>query len=80
MGWEAIASGEKMTGSKKVPESKPRGRSFSDKSLRRKMSEVLSLREREAQAELSLPIAVALVDGDDTNSKDRTKARRPSTS
>ena len=40
--------------SKRVPDLKPRDRLFSHELLRRKMSEVISLRERVAQAELGL--------------------------
>jgi hypothetical protein len=69
-----------MSGSKTVPKSKPRDRSFSDEALRRKMSEVLSLRERVAQAELRLPIAAAVVDDDGTDSEDRTQPPRESRS
>jgi hypothetical protein len=65
-----------MTGSKKVPKSRPRDRLFSQKTLRRKMSEVLSLRERVAQAQLGLPIAAVLVDDDGTVPESRTKPPR----
>ena len=41
-----------MTGSKRLPKTKPRQRQPSRESLRRRMSEVISLRERVAQAEL----------------------------
>ena len=46
---------DEMTGSKRLPKSKPRQRPASQGSLRRRMSEVISLRERVAQAELHLP-------------------------
>jgi hypothetical protein len=69
-----------MSGSKTVPKSRPRDRSISDKALRRKMSEVLSLRERVAQAQLKLPIAAAVVNDDGTDSEDRTQAPRAASS
>jgi len=45
--------GDKL-GPKRVPDLKPRDRLFSHEVLRRKMSEVVSLRERVAQAELAV--------------------------
>jgi hypothetical protein len=45
--------------SKKVRKSKPDRHSISDETLRRKMSELISLRERVAQAELNAGPALA---------------------
>jgi hypothetical protein len=47
-------SGDKKHISKKVPNPKPRERVFSHEALRRRMSEVISLREQVAQAELAV--------------------------
>jgi hypothetical protein len=69
-----------MSGSKTVLKSRPRDRLFSHEALRRKMSEVLSLRERVAQAELRLSIVTAAVDDDGTDSEDRTQPPRESRS
>ena len=44
--------------SQKVPKSKPNRRSVSHASLRQKMSELISLREQVAQAELAINDAV----------------------
>jgi hypothetical protein len=46
--------GYEMRSSKKVRKSKPYRRLISEETLRRKMSEVISLRERVAQAELDV--------------------------
>jgi hypothetical protein len=65
----------KMTGSRKT---NPRQRFLlSEKMLRRKMSELISLRERVAQAELNLPIRI---DGDNggTGSQGRHKSQHSS--
>jgi hypothetical protein len=69
-----------MSGSKTVLKWRPRDRFFSHEALRRKMSEVLSLRERVAQAQLKFPIAAALVDDDGTDSEDPTQPPRESRS
>jgi hypothetical protein len=69
-----------MSGSKTVLKWRPRDRLFSHEALRRKMSEVLWLRERVAQAELRLSIAAALVDDDGTDSEDRTQPPRAASS
>jgi hypothetical protein len=69
-----------MSGSKTVLKWRPRDRLFSHEALRRKMSEVLSLRERVAQAQLKLPIAAAVVNDDGTDSEDRTQPPRAASS
>jgi hypothetical protein len=56
----AIANARDKLGSKSVPDLKPRDRLFSHAMLRRKMSEVISLRERVAQAELAVSDRVAV--------------------
>ena len=47
-------SGDEKRISKRVPRSKPCDRVFSHEMLRRKMSEVISLREQVAQAEVAV--------------------------
>src|SRR5258708_39527094 len=49
---------ERKLGSKRVPAAKTRGRLVSHKVLRRKMSEVISLRERVKQAELLVGVPI----------------------
>jgi hypothetical protein len=50
---QKFLSGDEMRNSKRFPESKPRDRAFSHEVLCRMMSEVISLREQVAQAELA---------------------------
>jgi hypothetical protein len=59
-----------MRTSKRVSKSKPRRRSISRKSLREKMSELISLRERVAQAELAIDVPK-------TDHPSRARLRRP---